>query len=451
MAPPPPPASAPEADALPTATPLPSLLGAHRSVAVPTATFWRKLAAYSGPGYLVAVGYMDPGNWATGLAGGSAFGYRLLSVVVVANLMAMFLQRLAAKLGIVTGLDLAQACRMRYGVATRIFLWLLCETAIVACDLAELIGAAIALKLLFDIPLVVGVGLTGSRSAARARPAATWLPPARGDHRFAHGGDQPLLRCGVDPGAAQLAGHCPGIVPRTEIVSDPLMLYLAVGILGATIMPHNLYLHSSIVQTRRFERSKRGIREAIRFSTIDVVMALTLAIFVNASILILAAATFHQHGLTEVVGIEQAYQLLTPALGAGVAGTVFAIALLASGQNSSITGTLAGQIVMEGFTSLRWPPWARRLLARLLAMVPAMFAVRAYGEEGATRLLIFSQVILSLQLPFAVYPLVRMTGSTALMGKFANKPITAIIAWTLTAVLIGLNAVLVADMLWPRA
>jgi manganese transport protein len=451
VAPPPPPASAPEADALPVATPLPSLLGAHRSVAVPTATFWRKLAAYSGPGYLVAVGYMDPGNWATGLAGGSAFGYRLLSVVVVANLMAMFLQRLAAKLGIVTGLDLAQACRMRYGVATRIFLWLLCETAIVACDLAELIGAAIALKLLFDIPLVVGVGLTGfevllvlglqQRGFRRLEAIIVSLMAV-------------ISLCfAVELILAQPSwqGIAHGIVPRTEIVSDPLMLYLAVGILGATIMPHNLYLHSSIVQTRRFERSQTGIREAIRFSTIDVVMALTLAIFVNASILILAAATFHQHGLTEVVGIEQAYQLLTPALGAGVAGTVFAIALLASGQNSSITGTLAGQIAMEGFTSLRWPPWARRLLARLLAMVPAMFAVTAYGEEGATRLLIFSQVILSLQLPFAVYPLVRMTGSTALMGKFANKPITAIIAWTLTAVLIGLNAVLVADMLWPRA
>jgi manganese transport protein len=237
-----------------------------------------------------------------------------------------------------------------------------------------------------------------------------------------------------------------GLVPRTEIVTNPAVLYLAVGIFGATVMPHNLYLHSSIVQTRRFARSERGRSEAIRFSTIDVMAALTLAIFVNASILILAASTFHQQGLTEVVGIEQAYQLLTPALGAGAAGTVFAIALLASGQNSSITGTLAGQIVMEGFTNLRWPAWARRLLARLLAMGPAMLAVTAYGEEGATRLLIFSQVVLSLQLPFAVYPLVRFTNSRALMGKFANKPITAVIAWSLTTILIGLNAILLADL-----
>jgi manganese transport protein len=445
MAPPPPPASASTADALPAATSV-SLLGAHRSVAVPPTTFWRKLAAYSGPGYLVAVGYMDPGNWATGIAGGSAFGYRLLCVVIVANLMAMFLQRLAAKLGIVTGLDLAQACRMRYGVATRIFLWLLCEVAIIACDLAELIGAAIALKLLFDIPLVVGVGLTGlevllvlglqQRGFRRLEAIIVSLMAV-------------ISLCfAVELILSQPSwqGVARGLLPRSEIVANPAMLYLAVGILGATVMPHNLYLHSSIVQTRRFERSDRGISEAIRFSTIDVMVALTLAIFVNASILILAASTFHQHGLTEVVGIEQAYQLLTPALGAGAAGTVFAIALLASGQNSSITGTLAGQIVMEGFTALRWPAWARRLLARLLAMGPAMVAVTAYGEEGATRLLIFSQVVLSLQLPFAVYPLVRLTNSPLWMGKFANKPVTAVIAWSLTAILIGLNAILVADL-----
>jgi manganese transport protein len=420
-------------------------------VAVPGTSFWRKLAAYSGPGYLVAVGYMDPGNWATGIAGGSAFGYRLLCVIVVANLMAMFLQRLAAKLGIVSGMDLAQACRARYGAVTRIFLWLLCEGAIIACDLAELIGAAIALKLLFDIPLVVGVALTGlevllvlglqHRGFRRLEAIIVALMAV-------------ISLCfGLELILAQPSwqGIARGLVPHTEVVSNPLMLYLAVGILGATVMPHNLYLHSSIVQTRRFERSERGTREAIRFSTIDVVMALTLALFVNAAILILAAATFHRQGLTEVVGIEQAYQLLTPILGAGAAGTVFAIALLASGQNSSITGTLAGQIVMEGFTTLRWPPWVRRLLARLLAMGPAMFAVGAYGDEGATRLLIFSQVILSLQLPFAVYPLVRMTNSTRLMGKFANRPVTAAVAWTLTALLIGLNAILVADMLWPKA
>jgi manganese transport protein len=364
--------------------------------------------------------------------------------VVVANLMAMFLQRLAAKLGIVTGLDLAQACRRQYRPAARVFLWLLCEVAIVACDLAELIGAAIALKLLFGIPLVVGVPLTGlevllvlglqRRGYRRIEAIVLSLMAVIG------------LCFAADLFLSQLSWHglVKGLVPGIDIVADPAMVYLAVGILGATVMPHNLYLHSSLVQTRRFEGTDAGIREAIRFSTIDLVTALTLAIFVNAAILILAAATFHRHGLTEVVGIEQAYQLLTPILGAGAA-TFFAIALLASGQNSSITGTLAGQVVMEGFTALRWPSWARRLLARLLAMVPAMVAVGMYGEEGATRLLVFSQVVLSLQLPFAVYPLVRLTNSKAWMGKYANKPLTAAVAWSLTALLVGLNALLLAD------
>jgi manganese transport protein len=444
MAPPPPPASASTADALPVAASTASP-GAHRTVVARPIAFWRKLGAYSGPGYLVAVGYMDPGNWATGIAGGSAFGYRLLCVVVVANLMAMFLQRLAAKLGIVTGLDLAQACRRQYRPAVRIFLWLLCEVAIVACDLAELIGAAIALKLLFGIPLVVGVPLTGlevllvlglqRRGYRRIEAIVLSLMAVIGlcftAELFL---SQPSWR-----------GLAVGLVPGMDIVTDPAMLYLAVGILGATVMPHNLYLHSSLVQIRRFDGTDAGIREAIRFSTIDLVTALTLAIFVNAAILILAAATFHRQGLTEVAGIEQAYQLLTPILGAGAAGTFFAIALLASGQNSSITGTLAGQVVMEGFTELRWPSWARRLLARLLAMVPAMVAVVAYGEEGATRLLVFSQVVLSLQLPFAVYPLVRLTNSKAWMGKYANKPLAAVVAWSLTALLVGLNALLLAD------
>jgi manganese transport protein len=238
-----------------------------------------------------------------------------------------------------------------------------------------------------------------------------------------------------------------GLVPGADIATNPAMLYLAVGILGATVMPHNLYLHSSLVQTRRFERTDAGMREAIRFSTLDIVLALTLAICVNAAILLLAASTFHEAGLTTVVGIEEAYRLLTPALGAGTAATVFAIALLASGQSSSITGTLAGQIVMEGFTGLRWPAWMRRLVSRLLAMVPALFAVTAYGEEGATRLLIFSQVVLSLQLPFAVYPLVRLTNSAAWMGNFANKRLTAVVAWGLTALLIGLNTTLLIGML----
>ena len=421
--------------------------GAHRTVQAPRASFWRKLIAYSGPGYLVAVGYMDPGNWATSIAGGSAFGYRLLSVIVLANLMAMFLQRLAAKLGIVTGLDLAQACRRRYNAPTRILLWLLCEAAIVACDLAELIGAAIALKLLFAIDLVVGVCLTG--------PEVLLVLglQRRGFRRL----EAIIVSLMIVTGlcfAIELALAKPrfdaalrGLVPGADIVANPAMLYLAVGILGATVMPHNLYLHSSLVQTRRFERTEAGMREAIRFSTLDIVLALTLAICVNAAILLLAASTFHEAGLTTVVGIEEAYRLLTPALGAGTAATVFAIALLASGQSSSITGTLAGQIVMEGFTGLRWPAWLRRLVSRLLAMVPALFAVTDYGEEGATRLLIFSQVVLSLQLPFAVYPLVRLTNSAAWMGNFANKRLTAVVAWGLTTLLIGLNTTLLLGML----
>jgi len=419
---------------------------AHRSVRVPLDSFWRKLFAFSGPGYLVAVGYMDPGNWATGIAGGSAFGYRLLCVIVAANLMAMFLQRLAARLGIVTGLDLAQACRQRYGAKTRILLWLLCELAIVACDLAELIGAAIALKLLFGLPLAFGIALTG------IEVLLVLGLQARGFRKLEAMIFSVMVVIGlcfvVELALARppLAAVLDGLMPRADIVTDPAMLYLAIGILGATVMPHNLYLHSSIVQTRAFERTDRGLREAMRFSTIDVVVALTLAIFVNGSLLVLAASTFHAAGMTEIVGIEEAYRLLTPALGVGAAGTLFAVALLASGHNASITGTMAGQIVMEGFTELRWPPWIRRLVARLFAMVPALVVVTTYGEAAATQLLILSQVVLSLQLPFAVYPLVRLTGSRRWMGKFANGPFTATIAWTLTIGLIALNGVMLLQM-----
>jgi manganese transport protein len=438
--PPPPPASAVTADALPS----PGISGSagRRSVPVPHASFWRKLLAFSGPGYLVAVGYMDPGNWATGLGGGSAFGYQLLCVVVLANLMAMFLQSLAIKLGIVTGLDLAQACRARYGNATRLFFWILCEIAIIACDLAELIGAAIALKLLFDIPLLVGVALTGfevllvlALHERGVRKLEALIIALMVVIAICFAVELALAR----PAIADIAR---GLLPSPEIVENPLMLYIAIGILGATVMPHNLYLHSSIVQTRCYTRTEAGLREAIRFSIADIVIALGFAIFINASILILAAASFHGRGLAEVVGIEEAYRLLTPALGVGAASTLFAVALLASGQNSSITGTLAGQIVMEGFTDFRWPPWLRRLAARLLAMVPAMIAIGLYGEQSATSLLIFSQVMLSLQLPFAVYPLVRLTNSRTLMGSFANRPLTMVVAWSLTAILIVLNAVL---------
>jgi manganese transport protein len=361
--------------------------------------------------------------------------------------MAMFLQRLAAKLGIVMGLDLAQACRGRYSAPTRIFLWLVCEAAIVACDLAELIGRAIALKLLFDIDLVVGIALTTIEVLlvlGLQQRGFRLLEAIIFSLMIVIGGCFAVELMLARPSPDALLR---GLVPGTDIVTDPAMLYLSIGILGATVLPHNLYLHSSIVQTRAYERTELGKREALRFSTIDIVVALSLAIFVNASILILAASTFHAGGMTEVVGIEEAYRLLAPALGVGAASTVFAVALLASGHNSSITGTLAGQIVMEGFTRFRWPPWARRLVARLLAVVPAMVAVTVYGEDGATRLLILSQVVLSLQLPFAVYPLVRFTNDLGLMGRFANRRGTALIAWSLTAGLIGLNAVMLVGML----
>ena len=414
----------------------------HRPVGVPTKSFWRKLFAFSGPGYLVAVGYMDPGNWATGLAGGTGYGYRLLCVILLANFAAMFIQALAAKLGIVTGLDLAQVCRCAYGRPTALVLWLLCETAIVACDLAELIGAAIALKLLFGLPLVWGVVVTGlgvllllglqQRSVRPLEALIVSLMLVIG------------LCFAIELALAQpsLDGILQGLVPSRRIIDDPAMLYVAIGILGATIMPHNLYLHSAMVRSRRYDRTASGLRQAIRFSRIDVVAALALAVFVNAAILMLAASTFHGRGLGEV-GIEDAYQLLAPALGVGTASILFAVALLAAGQNSSITGTLAGQIVMEGFTDLRIAPWIRRLVSRLLAMVPAMAVIAVCGEEAVTRLLILSQVVLSLQLPFAVWPLVRFTGDTALMGEFANGRLTAALAWSLTAVLIGLNVYLV--------
>ncbi len=444
MTPPPPPEAVATADALSAGSS--PRREAHRGVCIPQTSFWRKLLAFSGPGYLVAVGYMDPGNWATGIAGGSAFGYRLLCVIVLANLMAMFLQRLAARLGIVTGLDLAQACRQRYGRSTRLALWLLCELAIVACDLAELIGAAIALKLLFGLDLAWGIVLTGlevllvlglqTRGFRRLEALVVALMIVIG------------LCFVVELALAQppLGAVLAGLVPRADIVTDPAMLYLAIGILGATVMPHNLYLHSSIVQTRDFRRTDQGKREAMRFATIDIVVALSFAIFVNAAILILSASTFHASGLTTVVGIEEAYRLLTPALGIGAAGTLFAVALLAAGHNASVTGTMAGQIVMEGFTDLRWPASARRLVARLLAMGPALFCVTAWGEDAATQLLILSQVVLSLQLPFAVYPLVRLTSSRERMGKFANGPVTGAVAWIMTAALIGLNGVLLLQM-----
>ncbi len=425
-----------------------SLTESHRSVAVPVgAPFWRRLFAFIGPGYLVAVGYMDPGNWATDIAGGSAFGYTLLSVVLLSNLMAMVLQALSARLGIVAGLDLAQACRANYSRGVSFVLWVLCEIAIIACDLAEVLGTAIALKLLFGLPLVYGVCLT-------ALDVFLILALQRFGFRKLEAFIVALLMiiagCFIFElflARPDMAGVLGGLVPTTEIVTNPAMLYIAIGILGATVMPHNLYLHSSIVQTRAFAKDEAGKRDAITMATIDVTVALGLAFFINAAILILAAATFHVAGRTDVADIDQAYELLAPMLGMGAASVVFAVALLASGQNSTVTGTLAGQIVMEGFLNLRMPVWARRLVTRLLAIVPAVLVVGATGDAGATKLLVLSQVVLSLQLPFAVVPLVAFTGSRKLMGALISPVWLRILAWAIAVVIIGLNATLLWSML----
>ena len=425
--------------------PDPTLGESHRSIAVPRAGFWRTLRAFSGPGFLVAVGYMDPGNWATDLAGGSAFGYLLLSVVVASGLMAMLLQALAARLGIVTGLDLAQACRAEYSRPTRISLWLLCELAIIACDLAEVIGTAIALQLLFGIPLIIGVCLT-------ALDVLLILALQQRGFRWLEAFVVALLMIIAGCFAVELALSKPslaaiaeGLMPRAEVITDPKALFLAIGILGATVMPHNLYLHSAIVQTREYDRDEAGKRRAIRFATIDSSIALTFALTINAAILILAAATFHG-GPSEVAEIQDAFKLLSPTLGAASASVLFAVALLAAGQNSTITATLAGQIVMAGFLDWKIPMWARRLATRLLAIVPAVIVAALYGSSGTARLLVLSQVVLSLQLPFAVVPLVKFTGNARLMGTLASPAWVRAIAWSVTAIIIGLNLTLLISL-----
>jgi manganese transport protein len=417
-----------------------SLPEVFRTISIPKdVRFWTKLGAFSGPGYLVAVGYMDPGNWATDLAGGSQFGYTLLSVILLSNIMAILLQALAAKLGIVTGRDLAQACRDHYSRPVGFMLWVACELAIIACDLAEVIGTAIALQLLFGLPLVWGVCLTA------ADVMLILLLQQRGFRKL-EAFVIALLIIIAGCFAVELALSQPaigdvlrGFVPTTQVVTNPAMLYIAIGILGATVMPHNLYLHSSIVQTRAFDQTDPGRREAIKFATIDSTVALMLALFINASILILAASTFHVAGRTDVAEIQDAYQLLTPMLGVGIASTLFAVALLASGQNSTITATLAGQIVMEGFLKIRLPAWQRRMITRLLAIIPAVTVAALYGESGTAKLLVLSQVVLSMQLPFAVIPLVSFTSNRAKMGKFVNPTWLKWAAWTIAAVIVGLN------------
>lgn len=416
----------------------PSLAEVYRSVPIGGRSKWRKMLAFAGPGYLVAVGYMDPGNWATDLAGGSRFGYALLSVILMSNLMAVLLQGLATKLGIVTGRDLAQACRDHYSRPVVVALWLLCEIAIAACDLAEVIGSAIALKLLFGLALPVGVVITGldvlillflQNKGVRVLEALVITLVATVGVCFAF--ELVLSR-------PDLAGVAKGFIPTMDIITNRDKLYIAVGILGATVMPHNLYLHSSIVQTRKYEENAAGRREAVRYAFVDSTIALSFALFINAAILIVAAATFHTSGNAGVAEIQDAFKLLTPLLGAG-ASTVFALALLASGQNSTLTGTLAGQIVMEGFLDIRIRPWLRRLITRLIAIVPAAIVAIIGGESGIAKLLILSQVILSLQLSFAVFPLVMFTSDKLKMGEFMNPAWLRILAYLVATVIAVLN------------
>jgi len=418
----------------------PSLPEAHRSIPiVSTASWLRKLFAFAGPGYLVAVGYMDPGNWATDLAGGSKFGYRLLSVVLISNLMAMFLQALSAKLGIVTGRDLAQACREHYSRRTSFLLWIACEIAIAACDLAEVLGSAVALQLLFGLPLLAGVLITAldvlivlalQGRGFRLIEAFVITLIASIAACFAY---ELLIARPIWADAAR------GFVPHLEVLRNREMLYIAISILGATVMPHNLYLHSSIVQTRAFGSGLRDKREALRFAWIDSNLALGIALFINAAILVLAAAAFHTRGLHDVAEISGAYKLLSPVLGASLASTVFACALLASGQNSTLTGTLAGQIVMEGFLDIRLKPWLRRLITRALAIIPAVLVIAIAGEDKVTWLIILSQVILSFQLPFAVIPLVQFTSDRTKMGEFCNSRATVAVAWLVAAAILFFN------------
>ncbi len=402
-------------------------------------TWFRKLLAFAGPGYLVAVGYMDPGNWATDLAGGSRFGYALLSVILLSNLMAVLLQGLASKLGIVTGRDLAQACRDHYSPRVAFTLWVLCEIAIAACDLAEVIGTAIALNLLFDLPLPRGIGLTALDVLVvlYLQNKGFRLLEAMVIGLVAVVGGCFLFELVIS--RPDMAAVAKGFIPTTDIITNPEMLYIAIGILGATVMPHNLYLHSSIVQTRKYAENREGKREAVQFAFIDSTIALTFALFINAAILIVAAATFHTSGNTEVAEIQDAHRLLSPLLGVAGASAVFALALLASGQNSTLTGTLAGQIVMEGFLELRIRPWLRRLITRAIAIVPAAVVAIFYGASGTAKLLVLSQVILSLQLSFAVFPLVRFTSDREKMGEFVNSLGLRIAAYTVAAIISTLN------------
>jgi manganese transport protein len=426
----------------------PSLPEVHRSVPIPTAgKWWRKFLAYAGPGYLVSVGYMDPGNWATDIAGGSQFGYRLLSVIFLSNLMAIVLQSLCVRLGVATDMDLAQMCRKHFGKKANFALWALCEIAIVACDLAELLGSAIALQLLFHIPLMWGICLTAldvlllmslmGKGFRKMEALMITLISTIGICFIAQ-------LCFARP---SFTAVMQGYVPSIDILAKPEMLYVAVGILGATVMPHNLYLHSSIVQTRAWAKNTAQRAEAIKYGIIDTVIALFFALGINSAILIVAAAAFHANGHQDVGSIETAYQLLSPVLGVSMASTLFALALLAAGQSSTLTATLAGQIVMEGFLQIQLKPWVRRLITRMLAVIPALLVIGYCGEQQVSSLIIFSQVVLSLQLPFAVIPLVMFTSDRKIMGEFVSPSCLKMAAWSIAAVIVGVNGWL----LWHTA
>ena len=417
-----------------------SLPEVFSSISIPKKSgFWRKYLAFAGPGLMVAVGYMDPGNWATDIAGGSQFGYTLLSVILISNIFAMVLQHLSVKLGIVAERDLAQACRDHFKPTTNFILWIFCEIAIAACDLAEVIGSAIALNLLFGIPLTWGIVITTIDVLIILLLQAKgfrWIESIVAGLMFI------ILVCfgyEIIISKPEINAILGGLIPQKEIITNPAMLYIGIGILGATVMPHNLYLHSSIVQTRDYTRDSSGKKEAIKYATLDSTVSLLLAFFINAAILILAAATFHTTGNEHIADIHDAYKMLTPILGASMASIAFAIALLASGQNSTLTGTLAGQIVMEGFLNIRLKPWLRRLITRLIAVIPALIVAIIYGEQGTTDLLVLSQVILSMQLSFAVVPLVIFTNDKAKMGEFVNKPFLKICVWIISIVIIILN------------
>lgn len=428
-----------------------SLPEANSTIAVPRGTGWlRHVLAFVGPGYMVAVGYMDPGNWATDLSGGAQFGYTLLFIILLSNLMAVLLQALATRLGIATERDLAQACHDSYPKPVSICLWAICELAIIACDVAEVIGTAIALQLLFKLPLIVGAVIT-------ILDAFLLLFLMNKGFRLLEAFVMTLLAVIAVCFFVQIVAAAPpivqivrGFLPSPEIVTHPEILFIAIGIVGATVMPHNLYLHSSIVQTRKYERSEKGKRDAIKWATLDSTIALTFALVINAAILILAAAVFHGKGHSDVGEIGQAFRLLSPLLGVGIASVLFAIALLASGINSTVTATLAGQIVMEGFLHIRVPQWVRRLITRGLAIIPVVSVTMLFGEHGTAKLLILSQVVLSLQLPFAMIPLVLFVSDKRKMGQFVTPGWMTALAWTVVLVIVGLNGELIADTLFKK-